>query len=84
MPRIVADADLNSLPEELSEGVASEARLRVLHVIVAGFDLRGQLAGERDLVSWFDSLLTFLALDLLENAGVLRRDVLVVDRGLSF
>ena len=84
MPRIVADADLNSLAEELSKGVPSEARLRVLHVIVAGFDLRGQLAGERDLVSWFDSLLTFLALDLLENAGVLRRDVLVVDRGLSF
>ena len=70
------------MAEQLAEARASQLRCTFFNVIVAGFDPAGKLAGDRDVVCRLYLSLILLRFDLIDDAGVLLGDLLVIDRAL--
>ena len=80
----VADWDLDFLTDELSEVVAGKILLRVVYILITGFNTWTKAARKRDSIRWFHLLFTLQALNLLQYPRVFLRDMTIVNRTLCF
>ena len=81
---IVADCNLNFLPEQLTEASASQFLVSFFNVVVAWFNFWWRLARDGDWIGWLYLTLALLSFDLLQDARMFLRDLTVVYHVVGF